>query len=396
MVLVAAGPSIDKQLSQLRKAQGSAVIVSCLTMLKPLMQYDIVPDYVTALDYAPVSGRFLEGIGGDLENITFIMDPKVNRTVISGIRSLHARLAFIGSPWLDVIGGITGRNFLPSGCTVAHFNFVLAQHLGCDPIMMIGQDLAFTDGLYYPECVKKAHEWKIKPDVGPTCEERAQPGFNGVTQVDTGEDGPILYTDEQMRAYHHQFELLWAEAEQQVIDCTEGGAPKKSVDACVPFAVALQEHAAEPLEPRHAKVKTKPTQSTTRAVKRRLTRVRTELEKYIQAVKAVISTHEQWWSLTGAGPTPEVLTPGHHEAIQRSKVSRDRIIELGEVHQLVVWYSGASERGQGWAQEWIKISGIKDDELRKAHHEADMEYSRLQMVAARDLYKKVKTMVSQM
>jgi hypothetical protein len=38
---------------------------------------------------------------------------------------------------------------LPSGATVAHLAFYLAEHLGCDPIIFVGQDLGFSDGLCY-------------------------------------------------------------------------------------------------------------------------------------------------------------------------------------------------------------------------------------------------------
>ena len=36
---------------------------------------------------------------------------------------------------------------LPSGSTVAHLAYYLAEHLGCDPIIFVGQDLGFSDGL---------------------------------------------------------------------------------------------------------------------------------------------------------------------------------------------------------------------------------------------------------
>jgi len=38
---------------------------------------------------------------------------------------------------------------LPAGATVAHLAYYLGRYLGCDPVVLVGQDLGFTDGQYY-------------------------------------------------------------------------------------------------------------------------------------------------------------------------------------------------------------------------------------------------------
>ena len=55
------------------------------------------------------------------------------------------------SKYLDKALASLAKPIVPiaAGATVAHLSFYLAQHLGCDPIILIGQDLAFSDGLYY-------------------------------------------------------------------------------------------------------------------------------------------------------------------------------------------------------------------------------------------------------
>ena len=54
---------------------------------------------------------------------------------------------------------------LPSGSTVAHLAYYLAEHLGCDPIAFVGQDLGFSDGLYYTPGTSYEDVWR--PGVGP-------------------------------------------------------------------------------------------------------------------------------------------------------------------------------------------------------------------------------------
>ena len=56
---------------------------------------------------------------------------------------------------------------LPGGSTVAHLAYYLAEHLGCDPIIFVGQDLGFTDGLYYLPGTSYEDVWR--PELGRFC-----------------------------------------------------------------------------------------------------------------------------------------------------------------------------------------------------------------------------------
>ena len=56
---------------------------------------------------------------------------------------------------------------LPSGATVAHLAYYLAEHLGCDPIIFVGQDLGFSDGLCYTPGTSYEDVWR--PELGRFC-----------------------------------------------------------------------------------------------------------------------------------------------------------------------------------------------------------------------------------
>jgi hypothetical protein len=50
-IIVSAGPSLRKNKHQLRDAQGKAVIIAVQTILQPLLEMGIEPQFVTSLDY---------------------------------------------------------------------------------------------------------------------------------------------------------------------------------------------------------------------------------------------------------------------------------------------------------------------------------------------------------
>ena len=59
------------------------------------------------------------------------------------------------------------RGKLRAGSTVAHLSLYLAEHLGCDPIILIGQDLSFSEGLYYPAGMPIEQIWR--PELNRFC-----------------------------------------------------------------------------------------------------------------------------------------------------------------------------------------------------------------------------------
>lgn len=248
-VCVGAGPSLARNVALLADpaVRAKVIVISAQTTLKPLLDRGIRPDFVTALDYHEISRRFYEGLP-PLPEVTLVAEAKAHPTVLE---AFPGPVRVVANAFLDRLLGEAARPMVPikGGATVAHLSFYLAQHLGCDPIILIGQDLGFADGLYY--CPGTAIHDVWAPELGPfnTVEmmewQRIVRHRNHLQKVEDIH-GRSIYSDEQMLTYLRQFERDFAVAPQQVLDASEGGLPKEHTSRTT-LAAALAQHATRPV-----------------------------------------------------------------------------------------------------------------------------------------------------
>jgi len=208
-ILVAAGPSLEKNVHLLRELEGRAVIIAVDTALRLLLPLDIKPDIVTTIDFNPLNFEKFSNVPID-PDIALVYHPggyHASIRAFQGPKFTYSHVPIRVVSWL--MGYVEDKGYLPPGTTVAHLSFHLACLLGCDPIVMIGQDLAFP--------AKKIHAgdlslWRINPD-----------------EMDMIEDifgEPVGSMSSFKHAIYH-FEKMFKEAKARVIDATEGGAKKQ-------------------------------------------------------------------------------------------------------------------------------------------------------------------------
>lgn len=223
-ILVAAGPSLARNVDQLAALQDRAVLIAVQTVYKPLLARGIDPHFVTSLDFHEVSRRFFSDLPRP-SRAALVAEPKATWHVpdcFPGPRHLlHAGL--IDDLLLECA---PRRGRLRAGTTVAHLSFYLAEHLGCDPIILIGQDLAYCDGLYYPPGLPIERIWQPEMSRFQTIEmkqwervARGRPIFKKVRDI----HGREVYTDEQLFTYAEQFQADFRACRARVIHAGEGG-----------------------------------------------------------------------------------------------------------------------------------------------------------------------------
>jgi hypothetical protein len=246
-IVVSAGPSLAKNVSLLKEAKGHAVIVAVQTVFKMLRGMGIDPDFVTSLDYSNASRRFFEGVD-DFGTTQLVADPKANCVVLDLYKG---RKRLINNEFADLCLGPAAqkRESLRSGSTVAHLCFYLSEYLGANPIILIGQDLGFTNNMYYAPGNAVHTLWSVELNRFDTLEmkewERIVRNRNILRKI-KDINGREIFTDEQMFTYLQQFERDFAQTSAKVIDATEGGARKQNTEIMT-LAQALQKYAEKPI-----------------------------------------------------------------------------------------------------------------------------------------------------
>jgi hypothetical protein len=251
-IIVSAGPSLRKNKHHLKDAQGKAVIIAVQTILQPLLEIGIEPQFVTSLDYHDISTRYYEKLPKGLKT-HLVAEPKASPKIFD---VFPGPVTILGSDFADrllrEIAREVDKGRLSSGATVAHLAFYLAEHLGCDPIIIVGQDLGFGDGLAYAPGTNIDDVWR--PELSRFCTvemrqwefiARERPILRKIPDF----EGRPMYTEERLFTYLQQFERDFLKSKSQVIDATEGGARKRGATT-QELAGAIREFCTQPLPER--------------------------------------------------------------------------------------------------------------------------------------------------
>lgn len=212
-VIVCAGPSLDKNIQELKKIQGRALIIVVDAALRAVLRAGIHPDLVCTVDPNPPERFFTEL---DLSGLTWCCE---NASKPEIIRKYGERVYYFGyfeKGWNQTISEMLGYGFpvLPTGGSVSSIAFAMALYFGFRKIVFMGQDLAFTGG--------KSHTSGIEGALGDNdkyIKSRCLMEVEGI-------DGTMLQTDFQMWYYKQWFEKAIRDGgdRMRVIDATEGGA----------------------------------------------------------------------------------------------------------------------------------------------------------------------------
>jgi hypothetical protein len=237
-IVVAAGPSLARELEHVLRLRDRAVVISVQTVFKLMHGLGRLPHFVTSLDFHQVSTGFFEGVT-DVGDCVLVAEPKVPSTILD-LYPGRKLVLHNGLYHRLLREQYVARGGLKAGSTVAHLAFYLAQHLGCDPILLVGQDLCFSQGLFYPPGTAIERIWEPELGTFHSLEmkqwERIVRNRNILKRV-TDREGRPTYSDDLLLHYAEQFQADFARCSARVIQIGGTGLPLKGAE-CMSLADA--------------------------------------------------------------------------------------------------------------------------------------------------------------
>lgn len=212
-IVVAAGPSLEKNVEVLRQAKGRAFIICVDTALNYLLERGISPDMACTADPQKGTRYFTRK---EIENIPLAISTD------SDYRALE-KIGNVKPVYYSTTNDFAQRLYADKGLSVEYFDgggsvgtvcFQIGVRLGFKTIILIGQDLAFTD--------RKAHA-----GMGKAVEKDL--AYN-MLMVD-GYYGDKVLTRADFKYYIDWYNLRIPQLKDvHVINATEGGAKLKGAE----------------------------------------------------------------------------------------------------------------------------------------------------------------------
>lgn len=212
-IVVSAGPSLEKNIDILHKAKDKAVIIACDASWTACKMHGVTPDAIATLERGVETYDYYFK-GKDFDKETVLIGPSLSW---AQTYKEYPGKKIIVSKNDDGVDGWWNKQFdnlrfINTGMSCATLAYASAELMGCNPIILIGQDLAFTGNRKHSDFTHTEYE-----------------GENNAEEADglMVEDiyGEMIPTDK----YYNQFRFWFEDKAQmnpdiQLIDATEGGA----------------------------------------------------------------------------------------------------------------------------------------------------------------------------
>jgi hypothetical protein len=234
-IIVSAGPSLDRYIDDLVNVRDHSVLIAVDTAARALQKKDITPHFILSAD--PYVKNYFHFLDVTLKGSYLVIEPRVN-TRIPAVLPENLFIASFGNAFMKILEkAIGGFGDLETWGSVSMMAFDFALRMGCEPIILLGQDLAFSGnrkhcrGTYFEDKSRMygLYEKKIKQDrlIENTIKTEDIFGFD-------------IFTDEMMLNYSMHLSQRIKKYGRRCINATEGGILKDNL-IIKPFGKVLIE-----------------------------------------------------------------------------------------------------------------------------------------------------------
>jgi len=237
-IIVSAGPSLRKNLDLLKDMKERALILCVDTAAKVMARKDITPHIIMTLDAQKHSVRHFLGMK---ESEAVLCADVVSYPPILRSWSGNSLLSTTAKYFTDETGTTSREStpgmawfeeFMPplgdiqSGGSVATSAFDMLLNCGCDPIILVGQDLAYTGREIHCSGTHHNDDWLPLTNRFKNLDTINQQVIRkrSITRLEAfGGEGKEVITDFVLNLYRGWFEDSAHRVPVEVINATEGG-----------------------------------------------------------------------------------------------------------------------------------------------------------------------------
>ncbi len=224
-IIVAAGPSLDQNVLELRRVNDRAVVIAVDTALIPLLARGIQPHFTVVADPSYKNYSHLLGTGGQVRHFvvaTMGVAPRVfadfsGRLFTGVLENPLARM-------IEAACGPIGR--VQAWGSVISMALDVAVQLGLDPIVFIGQDFAFTGMRNHCRHTSWEETWLASNPDPDLLERKERESIVGSGRMVEAPDlyGRLTYSSERLVLYKNfLLKLLREVPGRRFINASEGG-----------------------------------------------------------------------------------------------------------------------------------------------------------------------------
>jgi len=240
LVIISPGPSLDKNIKELKYIKDMAILLAPAQSILALQKENIVPDIVMISDPNDLLYLFddydMSGVHAVLTGVS--CHPELFNRYKNKIISFN-----VNGP-IDSWASDIFQDDSPKGAcgSVSSMAFLLGGILRCDPIVLVGQDLAFDGERQYS---KGAADGEVTVAFDASTKtfsySAANAGFEKIMKVMVGDNyqgaattlpgyyGGTVTTKYDYAMFHAEFERIAAATKEfdsplRLFNCTEGGA----------------------------------------------------------------------------------------------------------------------------------------------------------------------------
>lgn len=167
-IICGAGPSMSKSAQALKKLLSKALIFAGGNALSVLNHAQVEPHLTVGIDPNPPHEQTFSK--NNFFHLPFIYRSRVHHGVL---KKAHGELLYtpqaVGYPyikWLEKQIGIESK-LIEEGMNVINFSLMLALKLGCNPIILVGCDLAYQGNDAYDKACSSSHPLPEKGTIDP-------------------------------------------------------------------------------------------------------------------------------------------------------------------------------------------------------------------------------------